>query len=383
MTRIEEIEKRMAEISAEIEVEGADLDALEAEVRSLKEERAGIIAQAEKRKAIEEEIRKGNAGVDVTPAEIGGKNEMNVRTFTTESAEYRSAWLKDIRGLDLNELETRAMTSVTNSAGSVIPTTTVNKIINKVKEYCPILDKIELLNVSGAVSIPAEGTTIDAKIHSEGAKIDAGNDTLTKVTLAGFEITKLVTVSKTVVTMSVDAFENWLVNKLARKVADKIGALIFNGTGTSEAQGVNAITWNETNSITVAKTAALTEANVTGVVALLNSGYFAGSEWYMSSTTFFSSFYPLMNNSKNNVVTESNGEYRIMGKLVNFDERIAANEAFLGDFYRGYIGNLAENINVTSQFVARENAFDFLGSAIFDGKVQAVEAFVKIAKATA
>ncbi len=89
-----------------------------------------------------------------------------------------------------------------------------------------------------------------------------------------------------------------------------------------------------------------------------------------------------MDKSKNNVVTEENGKYRIMGKPVNFDERVK-NEAILGDVYRGYIGNMAEDVNVTSQFVTRENAFDFLGCAIFDGKVQAIEAFVKIAKAGA
>ena len=182
--------------------------------------------------------------------------------------------------------------------------------------------------------------------------------------------------------MSIDAFETWLVNKIARKVAEKIGALIYNGTGTGEAQGVNAITWDAKNSVTVASGAAVTEANVTTVVSLMNGAYFADAEWYMSSTTFFADYHPLMNKSKNNVVTEENGVYRIMGKVVNFDERVIG-EAILGDFYRGYIGNLQEDVNVTSQFVARENAYDFLGCAIFDGKVQAVEAFVKIAKATA
>jgi HK97 family phage major capsid protein len=115
----------------------------------------------------------------------------------------------------------------------------------------------------------------------------------------------------------------------------------------------------------------------------MNGGYFADAEWYMSYTTFFADFHPLMNHSKNNIVTEENGVYRVMGKVVNFDERIAAHEAILGDTFRGYIGNMAEEVNVTSQFVTRENAFDFLGCAIFDGKVQAIEAFVKIAKATA
>ena len=390
MTRLETIETRLAEIEKELNSESieamteADLDKMEAEIRSLKEEKSSILNAAAKRASLEKAIAEGRTkGVDVTPNLLdGGKKEMEERKIDAVSMEYRNAWLKNIRGLELNDIEKRAMTTVESSAGAAVPTATVNKIIEKVKEYCPILNKIELLHIKGSVTLPAEGTTADAQKHAEGAAITADADTLVKVTLAGYEVTKLVTISKSVATMSIDAFETWLVNKIARKVADKIGALIYNGTGTGEAQGVNAITWNASNSVEVAAGAAVTEANVTGVVALMNGGYFADAEWYMSSTTFFADYYPLMNKSKNNVVTEENGVYRIMGKVVNFDERVIG-DAILGDFYRGYIGNLQEDVNVTSQFVARENAFDFLGCAIFDGKVQAVEAFVKIARKSA
>ena len=394
MARLEAIETRLAEIEKELNTEEieskteAELDEIEAEVRSLKAEKESILNAASKRSSIEKAIAEGRSGVDVTPNILnlnnGGKEKMEQeRTFNVENAEYRNAWMKNIRGIELNDVEKRALTTATGSAGAAVPTSTVNKIIDKVKQYCPILNKIELLHIKGSVTLPAEGTTADAQKHAEGAKITADADTIVKVALAGYEITKLVTVSKSVETMSIDAFENWLVNKIARKVSDMIGNLIFNGSGSGEAQGVNAITWSATNSVTVAKDAALTDANVLAVVALMNGAYFADAEWYMSSTTFFADYHPLMNKSKNNVVTEENGVYRIMGKVVNFDERVAAHESFLGDFYRGYIGNLQEDVNVTSQFVARENAFDFLGCAIFDGKVQAVEAFVKIAKATA
>ena len=390
MTRLEKIEARLDEIEKELNSEEADakteeeLDQIEEEVRSLKKEKSGILAAAEKRASLEKAIAEGKAGIDVTRNYFnGGKEKVQERTFDNNSTEYRSAWLKNIRGMELNEIEKRALTTVAGSAGAVVPTTTVNKIIEKVKEFCPIINKIELLHVKGVVTIPAEGTTADAKKHAEGAAITADADTLLNVTLSGYEITKLVTISKSVETMSIDAFETWLVNKIARKVSDQIDNLVFNGSGTGEAQGVNAIAWDATNSVTVAKSAALTEANVTGAVALMKAGYFANAEWYMSSTTFFADFHPLMNNSKNNVVTETNGTYRIMGKPVNFDERITLHEAILGDTFRGYIGNMPEDVNVTSQFVVRENAYDFLGCAIFDGKVQAVEAFVKIVKATA
>ena len=72
---------------------------------------------------------------------------------------------------------------------------------------------------------------------------------MTYVELGMYEITKLITISKTVELMSVDAFENWLTDKIARNVADKITGLILTGTGSSQAQGINAITWDESNSI--------------------------------------------------------------------------------------------------------------------------------------
>lgn len=390
MTRLEKIETRLAEIDAKLTAEGAEnmteeeLATMEEEVRTLKNEKTSILNVAEKRRALEKEIAEGRTGVDVTPDFLGGKKEMpQERIFTIESAEYRSGWLNNIRNRDLNDLEKRALTTAASSMGAVVPTMTLNKIIEKVHQFAPLLDKIDLLRVKGNVTVPAEGTTTDAAIHAQGATIAGDDDTTTNITLAAYEITKLVTISKSVETMSIDAFEEWLTNKIGRAIANKITALIISGTGSSQPQGINAITWDESNSVTVAASASLTEANILSVVGLLNGGYDAGSEWLMSKKTFMSDFYPLMNKSKNITVEWANGIYYVQGYPVQMDERVPEHEAFLGNLYRGYLGNMQEDVNITSQFVTRENAFDFLGCAMFDGKVQAVEAFVKIAKASA
>ena len=57
-------------------------------------------------------------------------------------------------------------------------------------------------------------------------------------------------------------------------------------------------------------------------------------------------------------------------------------EAFLGDFTEIY-GNLAQDITVESNTSSgfRQNAIDYLGSAIFDCKPALGEAFVKLRKA--
>lgn len=377
LKRMAEIRSRKAELRQTLENDtSADLDAITDELRNLDTEYADL----EKRKATIDGINIGAIPTNELDNPAAGTNRA---AETSCGAEYRSAWLKNIRGLELNETEQRALTTATDSVGAVIPTSTRNKIVEKVSQFCPILDKIDLLRVPGGVTIPAEGTTTEAAIHAEGEKITADNDTLTNVVLSAYEVTKLVTISKSVEKMSIDAFEAWLVKKIAREIAKKIGALIFNGTGTNQAQGINAITWNAKNSVTVAKTANLTAANVQAVVALLNGGYDDGAEWYMSKTTFFNDFHPLMNNSKDNIVTENNGKYRVMGYPVCLDDRLTLHDAILGNVEMGYAGNMPEDITITSQFVTRENAYDFLGCAMFDGKVQATEAFVKLIKATA
>lgn len=376
--RLREIEQRLAAIKQELEAEGADVTALDTETTSLIEERTRIMNEIEKRNQIL--ARVGSFGEDGEPV----ITEQQRTTFDAESPEYRSAWLKNIRRMDLTAVEQRALTTATNSVGAVVPTQTANKIIDKVKQYAPLLDKIDLFHVKGFLVIPAEGNTTEAAKHSEGATITADKDTVVKVQLAGYEVTKLITISKSVETMSIDVFESWLVNKIARAVADKISGLIINGTGTGEAQGINAISWTEdTNMVTVGATAALTEANVVKAVSLLNGGYDAGAEWLMSKKTFWNDFYPLMDKAKNITITIENGKYYVAGYEVTFDDRMTENEAILGNLYRGYAGNMPEDITVTSQFVTRENSYDFLGAGMFDGKVQATEAFVKIAKGKA
>lgn len=375
--RLKEIAARKVEIRKLLEADNsADLDALEKELRELDDEQK----QLERRKAIAEGINAGT--IEGTPVEnpVVQRSDNTAAEAEKREREYRAAWLKSIRKMDLTDSEQRALTTGADSAGAVIPNVTQNRIIEKVHQYCPLLDKIDLLRVPGGVTIPAEGTTVDAQSHKEGATITADGDKLDKITLFGYEITKLVTISKSVEKMSIDAFENWLVDKIARKIAEKIGSLIYNGSGTNEATGIDKIKWDPKNSVDTAADAP-TSAEVLKAVSLLNGGYDKGAEWLMSKTTFFTDYHPLMNKSKDNVVTCDNGVYRVMGYPVSMDDNVKEHEAFLGNFYLGYAGNMPEEVNITSSFVTRENAYDFLGSAMFDGKPKAAEAFVKVKKA--
>lgn len=378
MTRLQEIETRIAQIREEISAEGADLDALSAETDALIEERRVIIDGINQRKKLLDKIAGGDLGAGIPAA-----GEPEERELGRDSAEYRSAFLKNLRGIELSGIEKRAFTSAAGSAGAVIPTQTANEIIKKLKQYAPLLGEITLLHVAGNVKFAVESAKTDAAIHTENAAITADSDTLTSVSLGSYEITKLVQVSKTVATMSIDAFETWLVDMIAEKLSEKIGAFLINGTGTSQPTGINAAAeWGAANSVTVAKAASLTSGDVQALIGLLGGSYDRNAKFIMSKKTLFTDFMPLQDNSKNKIVVNEGSSYFVYGYPVMLDDNITVHEAFLGDFKK-VVGNLSETINIVSGFDIDTNSYKYLGTAMFDSKIADVAAFVKLTKAAA
>lgn len=384
--RIKEIEARLAAIKQEIEERGdamkaEEIDALENETKELTEERAGLIAAAEKRNGILDNIAKGG-GVSVRS--FGKKEESNADPedpFGTP--EYRSAWLKNLRRLPLTDAEKRAYANASGTGAEVVPTQTANEIISKVKKLAPMLNEVALLHVKGAVKFVVEGTNNDAAIHTENAAITPAADTLITVTLSGYEIVKLVQISDTVMTMSIAAFESWIVDMLAEAIARKVEDFFINGTGTSQPKGIDkANTWDATNSVSVGASASLTAANVQTLIGLLNAGYDRNAKFVMSKRTLFTDFMPLQDTSKNHIVTVQGNSYFVYGYPVLLSDYVKEHEAFLGDFKK-VCANLAESINVKNAYDIDTNSYKYSGIAIFDCQPAIGEAFVKLVKAGA
>ena len=381
--RIKEIEARLAAIKKEIEERGdamkaEEIDALEKETKELTEERAGLIAAAEKRNGMLDNIAKG-AGIVSRTFEQKQDNADPDDPFGTP--EYRSAWLKNLRRLPLTDAEKRAYANASGTGAEVVPTQTANEIISKVKKLAPMLNEVTLLHVKGAVKFAVEGTNNDAAIHKENAAITAAADTLTTVTLTGYEIIKLVQISDTVMTMSIAAFESWIVDMLAEAIARKVEDFFINGTGSSQPKGIDkANTWGAENSVTVTKAGSLTAANVQTLIGLLNAGYDRNAKFAMSKKTLFTDFMPLQDNSKNHIVTVQGNNYFVYGYPVLLSDYVKEHEAFLGDFKK-VCANLAENINVKNAYDIDTNSYKYSGIAIFDCTPAIGEAFVKLAKA--
>ena len=376
---LEEIMKALQEIIDKLagseDMSEDQIKELEDKANELEAEKKSLIEKTEKRKATLDKVKKGVVGT--TLEEVDGEERKEDQDMNKE---YRSAYLKKLRGVKLTEAEERAFT--VSGVEGAMPVETSEEVVKKIKDQAPLLNEITLLNVKGAVKFAVEGVKTAGGNHTENATISADGDTLVTVSLNGYEVTKKIQVSKSVMTMTNDSFESWLTDMIAEMLADKISTLIIKGSGTDEATGVDkANTWGATNSVSVAKTGSLSESNVQTLHGLLKAGYSKNAKYLMSNETLFNDFMPLQNLAKNSIVTEKDGKYFVYGKEVMLSDDVNLHEAYLGNFKK-YVGNLAEDVTVVSDFDIDTNSYKYLGSAIFDGKPAIGEAFVKLVKAT-
>lgn len=368
----EELRSIVANLESDQEMTEEEITQSEERAEELRNLRNELVQKAEKRAATLEAVKNGAGNVVETFEERKVEDNMN--------AEYRSAYFKRLLGRELTESEERAYT--TSNAAGAIPTESADEVIKKITKLAPVLDEITLLKVRGNITFAVEGTKTKGAVHTENGTITPDSDTLVSVTLGGYEVTKLIQVSDAVSTMSIDEFEDWLTDMIAEMVATKIEDLVFNGTGTNEATGVDkANTWGATNSVTVAKTASLTAYNVRALIALLPAGYDNGAKFYMNKKTLFNSVMGLQDNAKHDLVKEIDGKYFIYGYEVKTTDAIAENVAYLGNFKK-YVGNFNKEIQVKKDFDMYKNSNLYLGVCIFDGKPAIGEAFVKLDKAT-
>ena len=219
-----------------------------------------------------------------------------------------------------------------------------------------MLDEITLLNVKGNVSFYVEGTRTDGSDHTEGADISESDVPLIKVDLAGTEIVKLVTISDTVKQMSVQAFETWLTDMLSDSIANAIERKIFNKietTGTAVSGSLDA-------------------SGLRSLVAGLPAGYENGAKFYANKSVFYNNVLALQDLSKNELVTREGGKYFILGYEVVISDK--ASKISFGNAKK-FVGNLAEDINIHSQYNIGNNTYSYSGVAIYDGKVADATAF--------
>jgi HK97 family phage major capsid protein len=371
---LNEINERMVELRSLVEAEDADLEAIEKELGELTEQREELNKKIEKRDELIKKALVTKEVVEEPQLERTIEKPMEFKDYQ-KTTEYRNEWLQHIK--DGKAMEERSVNAA--AVPGAIPQMTLDRIIEKLRTVAPLLDEISLFRVPGNFSLPVEGTTNAAALHTENGLISGAADTVNQILLGGYEINKLIRISRKALSMSIEAFEDYIVDKLAQYVGRKISAYLIGGTGSSQPQGVDyAATWtNGANAVDFASTVP-TGTELITLVSLLPGGYAKGAKWLMNHKTFWGEVMSLRDDSKFPLAYQDGAVWRILGFPVILDDQVDDGDYFFGDFKQIY-GNFAQDITVirSEHSGLAYNAVDFLGGCVFDSKVALGEAFVK------
>jgi HK97 family phage major capsid protein len=294
MKTLQEIEARLAEIASEIETRGAqftadELAAREAEVTELKETRAALIAANEKRAALLSSIAEGREpGAAVvrsfpSPA-TPGESRAADNDDPYDTMEYRRAFMAHVlRGAPIPaEYRADAVTKTTD-VGATIPTTTLNKIIEKIEAVGMILPLVTRTAYKGGVSIPTSTAKPVATWVAEGSGSDKQKKATGSITFNYYKLRCAVAVSLEVDAMALSAFEATLINNVVAAMTKALEQAIVSGDGSGKPKGILTETPAADQAI---ESAAPSYKDLIDAEAALPVEYENGAVWCMSKKTF-------------------------------------------------------------------------------------------------
>lgn len=255
----EEEERQIAAISDEIDNIDKTIDILENMKKRLAETNKG------KEKVIED-VRDGDG--------VGEQRAEQEKTDEKAFANY-------LRGVVSEE---RAENLTFGDNGAVVPTTIANRIIKKVYDISPILEKATKYNVKGTLEIPyypeSDATDITMAYATEFAELESSAGKFTNISLTGYLAGALTLVSRSLINNSQFDIVGFVVDHMAYNIHRWIENELLNGT-TSKIAGLSGVT----QEVTAAAATAITADELIRLQDTVKDAFQGPAIWIMSSNT--------------------------------------------------------------------------------------------------
>lgn len=273
--------------------------------------------------------------------------------------------------------------------GAVIPVTIVNKIISKVYNICPILEKSTKYNIKGKAVIPyydesTHAITVDYAKEFEELASNVGS--FTTIELEGFLAGALTLVSRSLINNSDFNLTDFVVDKMAYAIKRWIEKEFLNGTSQKIA-GLSGTT----QSITAQAQTAITADEIIRLHDLIKDDFQGNAIWIMSSATRTairslksSTGYYLLQDDISSPFGNT-----LLGKPVyvtdNMNDMGAGKTAIYYGDMSGLASKFSENmsIEVLREKYATQHAIGIVGWLEVDAKIQEQQKVAKLVMASA
>ena len=386
ITRAEELYKE-AQTRELTEDEAAELAEIRDDVKKIKE---ALGLEDEMREILEEEAQ---AKDDNVPTEEENMNteracEEEKRSLEQRALQEEKAFEAYIRNVYNERTAESDLTKGDN--GAVIPATIANKIIKKVYDISPVLERSDKFNLKGTLTIPyydESSTEIEVGFQNEFSALTSHVGSFTStISLTGFLAGALVKVSRSLINNSQFNIVDYVIDLMADHIARFIEKeLLDPSDATNKVKGMSTLT----NGVTAASQTAITADEVVKLHDKVKDRYQANAIWIMSPAT----------RTALRLLKDEMGRYllqddisapfgaTLLGKPVYVSDNMpdmAHSKAviFYGDF-KGLATKFDENINiqVLRERFADEHADGIVGWFSFDSKVEDQQKLAKLVMA--
>ena len=370
--KLEELRARRIEIRSSLELDQKiDMATVQEELNQLEVREADLLAKMELAELVH---KTENRSIEKPKMEFKKKEYDEVK-------EYRSAFFKKLMNKQLSEMETRAMDTTVGSAGYAIPESLSQLIYRAVETQSILYTLVKKTFVKGTFSVLTAPASADVSWHVEN-NAETSDDTVipVKVTFNGYELIKIIDISKAALTMTIDSFEAYIATEIGIKMSRAIEAAVISGNGATAPKGI--------------LTEALTEVNFTGAIdyttlvtalGTLPGQYASGASFSMNRKTFYTEVLGIVDADGNPVViadVQSPAKFNILGVPVVIADQIADSHLILGNL-NYYQINYQEGVSIEKDVSVgfKSGYVTFRGYALLDGKVLDTDAFILIEEA--
>lgn len=215
---VEELMERRTAIAAEIDAPDADLDALEAEARSINEEIENRKAEETKRNEIRNAVAMGE-GETTEKFEIEERKTMTLDEIRS-SKEYENAFAEYLKSGKDDECRAALLTE--NVSGQVPVPKYVEDRIRTAWQRLGLMDLVRKTYVKGNLKVGFELSADGAVVHTEGTSAPS-DETLTfgVVSLTPVSIKKWIKISDEAMDLKGTEFLDYIYDEITYQIAKK------------------------------------------------------------------------------------------------------------------------------------------------------------------
>ena len=303
---------------------------------------------------------------------------------TTEerALEEEKAFADYIRGVVTNNRGTDVNMTLSDN-GAVIPTTIANRIIKKVYDISPILERSTKYNVKGNLELPyydVATQTITVAWATEFQELEANVGKLKSITLTGYLAGALVKVSRSLINNAQFDIVSFIVDEMAYSIHRFIENVLLNGNGS--VTGLS----NLSNVKTAASSTAVTSNELIEAQGQVKDVFQANAIWIMSPATR-TAIRELKDNYGRYLLQDDISlpfGKSLLGKPIYVSDNMPDMAAGKNAIYYGDMKGLATkfsedmNIQVLREKYATQHAVGVVGWLEFDSKVEDAQKIVAV-----